>query len=57
MRFLHFCFQFEANAKNGSYTHSLRLMQYPIDAMLQFDANADADATAHVLFWSLVILV
>ena len=34
--------QFASNAKNGFYTHSLRLMQHPIDAMLQFDANANA---------------
>ena len=47
MRFLHFCLQFDTNAKIGSYTHSLRLMQHPIDAMLQFDANADADTTTH----------
>ena len=30
--------------KDGFYTHSLHLTQHPIDAMLQFDANANADA-------------
>ena len=30
--------------KNGFYTHSLRLTQHPIDAMLQFDANANTHA-------------
>ena len=44
---MRFCLQFDANAKNRFYTHSLRLMQHPIDAMLQFDANAHADANAH----------
>ena len=45
--FLHFCLQFDANANNGFYTQSLHLTQHPIDAMLQFDANADADANAN----------
>ena len=40
---MRFCLQFALNAKNGySYTHSLHLMQHPMDAMLQFDANANA---------------
>ena len=30
------------------YTHSLRLTQHPIDAMLQFDANANANVEASV---------
>ena len=33
-----------SNAKNGFYTHSLRLTEHPIDAMLQFDAHANVDA-------------
>ena len=41
---MRFCLQFDANAKNGFYTHSLHLTQHPIDTMLQFDANADANA-------------
>ena len=45
--FLHFCLQFDANTNNEFYTHSLRLTQHPIGAMLQFDATADADANAH----------
>ena len=47
---MRFCMQFGANAKNGFYTHSLHLMQHPIDTMLQSDVNADADADtkAHV---------
>ena len=44
---MRFCLQFDANAKNGFDTHSLPLMQHPIDTMLQFDAKADADANAH----------
>ena len=48
MHFLHFCLQFDANAKNGFYTDSLHLTQHPIDAMLKFDANADVDANANV---------
>ena len=39
---MRFFIQFASNAKNGFYTHSLRLTQHPIDAMLQFDANANA---------------
>ena len=27
--FLQFCLQFDANAKNGFYTHALRLTQHP----------------------------
>ena len=46
--FLRFCLQFDTNAKIGSYTHSLRLTQHPIDAMLQFDANAHEDANAYM---------
>ena len=42
--FMHFCLQFDANAKNRLYTHSLGLTQHPIDVMLQFDANAGTDA-------------
>ena len=38
--FFHLCLQFDAN-------HSLRLTQHPIGAMLQFDADAKADANAH----------
>ena len=45
--FLHFCLQFDANAKNGFYTHSLHLTQHPTGAMLQLDATADANANAH----------
>ena len=41
---MYFCLQFDANVKNGFYTHSLRLTQDPIDVMLQFDANAQAHA-------------
>ena len=39
--FMHLCLQFDANAKNGFYTH---LTQHPIDIMLQFDANTHAHA-------------
>ena len=42
----HFCLQFDANALNGFYTDSLHLTQHPIDAMLQFDANANAHTNA-----------
>ena len=45
--FFGFGLQFDANANNGFYTHSLRLMQHPIGAMLQFDATAEANANAH----------
>ena len=41
---MRFCLQFDAIEKNGFYTNSLRLTQHPIDAMLQFDANANAHA-------------
>ena len=41
---LRLCLQFASNAMNGFYTHSLHLTQHPIDAMLQFDANANAHA-------------
>ena len=44
---MRFCLQFDANAKNGFYTHSLRLTQHPTDTMLQFDASAEAEANAH----------
>ena len=45
MRFFCFLFlQFASNTKNRFYTHSLRLTQQPIDAMLQFDANGSAHA-------------
>ena len=43
---MHFCLQFVSNAKNGLHTHSLHLMQHPIDAMLQFDPNAHANVDA-----------
>ena len=55
MKFFLFFLQFASNAKNGFYTHSLRLMQHPIDAMLQFDANAHANLDVSVngpLEWS-----
>ena len=41
---MRFFLQVASNAKNGFYTHSLRLTQQPIDAMLQVDANANARA-------------
>ena len=40
---MRFFLQFASNAKHGFYTHS-HLMQHPIDAMVQFDANANAHA-------------
>ena len=46
--FLHFCLYFASNAKNAFYTHSLHLTQHPIDAMLQFDANAHANVDGNV---------
>ena len=45
---MRFCLQFDANAKDGLYTNSLHLTQHPIDAMLQCNANADANTNAHV---------
>ena len=46
--FLSNCYEDVAsNAKNGFYTHSLRLT-HPIDAMLQFDANAHANVDNRV---------
>ena len=45
---MRFCLQFDTNAKNGFYTHSLHLTQHPIDAILQFDANAHEDANAYM---------
>ena len=38
-----FFWQFVSNEKNGFHTHSLHLTQHPIDAMLQFDANTNAN--------------
>ena len=37
-----------SNTNNGFYTTSLYLTQHPIDAMLQFDANAHASVDVSV---------
>ena len=42
MHFWNFCLQFDANAKNGFYTHFLHLKQHPKDAVLQFGVKAHA---------------
>ena len=46
LHFLHFCLQFDANAKNGFYTHYLRLTQHPIYTVLTSFTWASACAFA-----------